>query len=185
LFQKEGSIHMTRALVRYGAIAEVVRADWREAEPPRRGMEAVLRTPRGEQTGTVLQALPAPKVAGTSAEVAEVAEPEFAVSRPMTESDRETARAARERAAVEYAEWSDKISQWGLSLELLDCERTLDGDTLILYVAGGRGAETTRLALNAVGCGAEYVAVQPVDHTGPVPVETSGGCGTGGCGCGD
>ncbi len=103
----------------------------------------------------------------------------------MTEADREAARAARERAAREYDEWSDKIAQWGLSLELLDCERTLDGDTLVLYVAGGRGAETTRLSLNAVGCGAAYVAVQPVDHTGPVPVETSGGCGDGGCGCGE
>jgi hypothetical protein len=175
----------TRALVRYGTIAEVVRADWLIDELPERGMDVVLRTPRGEQLGRVLHDKAPSKTPPSDEEHEHEQEPEFSVVRRMTDSDHHVAREACDRASREYSEWSDRIADWGLSLQLLDCERTLDGGALILYVAGGRGAETTRLSLNAVGCGAQDVVVQPVDHTGPVPVETGGGCGTGGCGCGD
>ena len=161
-------------LVRYGVIAEVVRAGWSGDNSPSRGVDVVIQTPRGEQVGTVLQVL--------KKGVTPTSEPEFQVLRELKEEDRISAATARERSAKDFETWQNKIAEWGLALELLDCEWTLDGSGLILYVMGGRGAETTRLSLNAVGCGADYVRVQPVDHSGPVPVETGGG-GCGDCGC--
>ena len=65
-----------------------------------------------------------------------------------------------------------------------DMEWTLDRQKLVLYVLGGRGPETTKLALQAAAAGLAVVEVQPVDANGPVPVPAAGGggCGSGGCG---
>ena len=81
-----------------------------------------------------------------------------------------------------FAEWQNRIREWKLELELLDLEWTLDRQKLVLYVLGGRGAETTQLALNAAAAGLAVVEVQPVNADGPIPLD-GGGCGSGNCGC--
>ena len=69
-------------------------------------------------------------------------------------------------------------------MELLDLEWTLDRGKLVVYVLGGRGPDTTRLALLAAASGQASIEVQPVSTEGLVPLERSGGgCGSGGCGC--
>src|SRR5436853_217540 len=68
-----------------------------------------------------------------------------------------------------------RIEEWNLALELVDIEWTLDRQKLVLYVLGGRGAETTKLALQAAAAGLAVVEVQPVNADGPVPLATSGG----------
>jgi len=74
--------------------------------------------------------------------------------------------------------------QWGLSLELIDLEWTLDRQKLILYVICDRGPDTTKLALQAAASGFGVVEVQPVSSTGLVTIpQSSCGSGGGGCGC--
>jgi hypothetical protein len=85
-----------------------------------------------------------------------------------------------------FVEWQGRIVEWKLDLDLIDLEWTLDHQKLVLYVLGGRGPETTKLALQAAAAGLAVVEVQPVDANGPVPVLLGGGgCGSGGCGCHD
>ena len=65
-----------------------------------------------------------------------------------------------------------------------DLEWTLDRQKLVLYVLGGRGPDTTRLALQAAAAGLSVIEVQPVSAEGVVPLPAAGGgCGSGGCGC--
>jgi cell fate regulator YaaT (PSP1 superfamily) len=86
----------------------------------------------------------------------------------------------------EYSRWLERIAEWELQLELIDLEWTLDRQKLILYVLSDRGAETTKLALQAAAAGLAAIDVQPVGPEGVIPVESSGGggCGSGGGGCG-
>jgi hypothetical protein len=172
-----------QGLVRHGAVSEVVRARCTPVGDGglwQRGEDVVLETPRGPFVGTFLEQLAARHA------VASAEDGGFRILRRVGAEDRAMLVELRASAREEYARWSARIREWGLALELLDTEWALDRSCLVLYILGGRGAETTRLALNAVGIGCEYVAVQPVDANGPVPVEAAGGsCGSGGsCGCG-
>lgn len=175
-------------LVRYGAVPEVVRCavllavSGTELSVPARGDELLIETPRGLFPATVLEQL-APRHA-REAEGEDALS--FTMVRPLTPADRITLTELTRSAREEFRRWSDRIRDWKLDLELLDSEWSFDRSRLVLFVLGGRGAETTRLALNAVGIGIEYLEVQPVDGNGPVPVQAAGGsCGTGGgCGCG-
>lgn len=171
-------------LVRYGAVPEVVRCAVPPAEStvPARGDELLVETPRGLFPATVLEQL-APRHA-RDAEGEDALS--FTMVRRLTPADRVILAEQSRLARDEFRRWSDRIRDWKLELELLDSEWSFDRSRLVLYVLGGRGAETTRLALNAVGIGIEYLEVQPVDGNGPVPVQAaSGSCGSGGdCGCG-
>ena len=75
------------------------------------------------------------------------------------------------------------MNDWQLQLQLIDVERTLGDDHVILYVLNDQNAETTRLALLAAAAGFGIIHVQPVTADGIVN-QTSGGCGSGGCGSG-
>ena len=90
----------------------------------------------------------------------------------------------RIEAETTYAHWRNRIAEGGLDLELIDLEWTLDRRKLVLYVLGGRGADTTKLALLAAAEGLTAIEVQPVAAEGVVPLPAAGGgCGSGGCGC--
>jgi cell fate regulator YaaT (PSP1 superfamily) len=138
-----------------------------------RGAGVVLETHRGLQLGTVLERL----------RQGEPAETEFRIVRPAGDEDRTVADSVRQRAESEFPRWQERIAGWNLQLELIDLEWTLDGAKQILYVLTERGPESTQLALQAAAAGLGLIEVQPVSAEGLAPIESGGGCGTGGCGC--
>jgi cell fate regulator YaaT (PSP1 superfamily) len=173
-------------LVRYGAIPEVARFAHDLAEPPARHEQVVINSHRGVELGTTLESLRAtaatpPGTAGGDVPPGEPA-PEFRVLRRATPADESLHATLRREADQAFPQWQKRIQEWKLELELLDVEWTLDRQKLVLYVLGGRGAETTKLALQAAAAGLAVVEVQPVSADGPIPVG-GGGCGSGNCGC--
>ncbi len=161
-------------LVRYGTIPEVARFVAEIDTPLARNDDVVVQTHRGEQLGTVLERERFP-VRGD--------EIEFRILRVTTADDLAHAEAARQRCDTAISKWTQRIVEWELQLELLDMEETLDGSKVILYVLCERGPDSTKLALQAAAAGLGLIEVQPVTADGLVPVESGGGCGSGGCGC--
>jgi cell fate regulator YaaT (PSP1 superfamily) len=164
-------------LVRYGAIPEVSRFDISSVEAIERGAEVVVRTHRGLQLGTLLQPL-THHVNGQDGDPRD-----YVVLRPADSADRQAARDLRADCEAQFAAWHERIDTWNLDVQLIDLEWTLDRTKLILYVLNERGPDCTKLALHAAAAGLGLVEVQPVDESGVVTVEASGGCGSGGCGC--
>jgi cell fate regulator YaaT (PSP1 superfamily) len=175
-------------LVRYGAVPEVARFAHDFDAPPARHERVVVNSHRGLQIGTTLENVRVDSSMQSTSAGAQTPDddeaPVHRVLRRATNED-ETLHAELRRDADEaFATWQRRIEEWNLALELVDIEWTLDRQKLVLYVLGGRGAETTKLALQAAAAGLAVVEVQPVNADGPVPLAASGGgCGSGGCGC--
>jgi len=163
-------------LVRYGAVPEVARCRLEDGLPrPQRGDQVVVQTHRGEQLGEVL---------GDVRSQSELPAA-FTILRAATGADLTTARNVAEQASLEFSEWTSRIAEWKIDLQVIDLERTLDGTKLILYVLNERGPECTRLAIQAAASGFGVIEVQPVGPEGLVSQPASGGgCGSGGGGCG-
>lgn len=161
-------------LVRYGTTPEVARCAVDAGTTFARGDAVVVRTHRGEQMGTLLER----ERTGTATD-----EIEFEILRRATDADVQQARASRQRCDQAFGVWAQRIAEWELQIELLDVEETLDGQKTILYVLCERGPDSTKLALQAAAAGLGLIEVQPVSAEGLVVVTSSGGCGTGGCGC--
>jgi cell fate regulator YaaT (PSP1 superfamily) len=173
-------------LVRYGAIPEVSRF-----RPPadvslQWGQNVVVHSHRGPELGVLLNA--GRERAAAAAPAAETPLDELpAMLRVATVDDLEQHATLRREAQDAFEQWQSRIREWKLDLELIDLEWTLDRQKLVLYVLGGRGPDTTRLALQAAAAGLSVIEVQPVSAEGVVPLPTGGGggCGSGGCGCHD
>lgn len=168
-----------QCLVRYGAIPQVARytAGDIAADRLRRGLSVVITTDRGTELGEVLELVPQTMASGH--------ETAGAVNRVAADDDVASHREQQQLAADSFEDWQQRILDWKLELELMDVERTLDGDRQILYVINERGAETTRLALLAAAGGHGIISVQPVGSDGLIEQAGGGGCGSGsGCGCG-
>lgn len=168
----------THVLVRYGAVPEVARFTLREGLEVARGQSVVVQTHRGQELGRLMEIIvesPEPRYgrepAPASGEVLRIA----------TVEDESEKRRLRERAEAEFGEWSQRIAEWEIDLQLIDLERTLDGGKLVLYVLNERGPECTKLALQAAAAGLGVIEVQPVSGEGLKPQESGGGCGS--CGC--
>ena len=165
-------------LVRYGVVPEVARFRDASQASPARGETVVVETHRGLQVGSVLERLK-PSLVAPDLEI------DFEVIRVATPADLEAACARTRECEEEFADWCARIVQWELQLELVDLEWTLDRQKLILYVLCERGPDSTKLALQAAATGFGIIEVQPVASTGLVSLpKESGGCGTGGGGCG-
>lgn len=166
-------------LVRYGAIPELARFACDLPSVPARGEPVVIASRRGEELGTALEPVRSPAALADKPDES----PQAArVLRRAAPDDLARAAELRREAQAAFADWQGRIAQWNLQLELIDLEWTLDRQKLVLYVLGGRGPDTTRLALQAAADGHAVIEVQPVDGTGPV-AGGGGGCGSGGCGC--
>jgi len=137
-----------------------------------------VQTYRGIEVGTLLEDVPAAGIG-----VAEEPD-EFPILRALTESDETGARALAAECEAEFAKWCRRIEDWNVQLELVDLEWTLDKSKLILYVLNDRGAECTKLALQAAAAGLGTVEVQPVGPEGLTPKERESSCGSGHCGSG-
>ncbi|QDT30869.1 MULTISPECIES: hypothetical protein [Thalassoglobus] len=169
---------MNVALVRYGAVPEVARAGIPAELTIRRDDEVIVETHRGLEPGKVLELIKPPVEPGV-----EVVEPSFQIQRLKTEADCQQEVILRERVQAEFDDWYQRIEDWGLDLQLIDIDWTLDGEKQILYVLNERGPECTKLALQAAAAGLGIIEVQPVGEDGPVAMPSSGGGG--GCGsCG-
>jgi cell fate regulator YaaT (PSP1 superfamily) len=163
-------------LVRYGTVPEVARFTADDPGSLARGTEVVVRTHRGLQVGTVLELL---RPTGDAPDDAREAD----LLRLATADDLALDASLRAVCEAEFDDWCRRIRDWQIDLDLLDLECTLDGEKKILYVLSDRGPGATQLALKAAAKGLGIVEVQPVAADGPIPLETGGGCGTGGCGC--
>jgi cell fate regulator YaaT (PSP1 superfamily) len=167
-------------LVRYGAIPEVARFA-STVDELHRGDAVVVQTHRGLQLGSVVESL---RTAARSTPDADAAEPAgFTVLRTASPDDAAAAHELRRAAESEFDRWSQRIAQWGIDVQLIDLEWTLDRGKLILYVLNERGPECTRLAIQAAAAGLGVVEVQPVSSEGLVSLPGSGGGGCGTCGC--
>ncbi|MBI5757908.1 MAG: hypothetical protein HZA46_05270 [Planctomycetales bacterium] len=166
-------------LVRYGVIPEVSRFVQTLATPPERGAPVIVNTRRGLEMGTLLELLKPTSPRAASDGEAE-STPSGELVRLATSDDRAWAADLRAEAQVEFGVWQERLRDWNLELELIDAEWTHDRQRLVLYVLGGRGSDTTKLALQAATLGLS-VEVQPVDANGLVQIASEGG----GCGCGD
>jgi len=177
-------------LVRYGAIPEIGRFACAGETVPTRGTSVVVQTLRGRELGTVLESarpVPPPASRFDAPDEHPPSEQELSSQRVLhvaSREDLEHAAMLRTEAQRAFADWQRRMAGWNLQLDLIDLEWTLDRQKLLLYVLGGRGPETTRLALLAAAAGLSVVDVQPVGPEGIVAEpKKSGGCGSGGCGC--
>jgi cell fate regulator YaaT (PSP1 superfamily) len=164
----------TTWLVRYGAIPEVAKFVAPESESLQRGAAVVVQSPRGLDLGTLLQVVPGAPASDEPSDLR--------IERAATSDDLATFESLRDDGQSLFAEWWSRIQDWKLELELVDVEWTLDRKNLVLYVLGGRSADTTKLALFAATAGHDAIIVQPVGKEGLVPMPQSQG---GGCGCGE
>lgn len=174
-------------LVRYGCIPENARFGCALTECPARGERVVVQTHRGQELGTVLEIV-RQKTNGHSQNghddpAANDTASDLHVLRRAGTEDEATYDELRKNVQTEYPAWQQRIAEWRLELELIDLEWTLDRGKLILYVLGGRGPDTTKLALHAATVGQAVIEVQPVGADGPMALPSGGGCGSGGCGC--
>lgn len=182
-----------QVLVRYGTISEVARFAIPADFAPRRGERVVVSTHRGVELGTLLQDAASPVnqsangsgSATASGDAGEMNSDQQSILRTATVEDEQTAARLRSQCDQEYDRWRGRIENWGLRLELIDLEWTLDKAKLILYVLNDRGPESTKLALQAAAAGYGIVEVQPVGPDGPIAQSAGGGCGSGHCGSGD
>lgn len=143
------------------------------------GKSVVASTERGIELGQLLSILPK----GAGEEHAMTGE----ILRIATEEDVSTSQSHRTECDGDFDTWLERITDWDVQLQLLDIEKTLEGDQVILYVLNDQDAETTRLALLTAAAGYGIVHVQPVSAEGIVPIgkpSSGGGCGSGGGGCG-
>ena len=147
-------------LVRYGAVPEVARFGLPEGMDAERGDRVVVEGPRGRMAGEVLARLRR--------------SPEPGAEEPST-TGAVIGPAGDEAAEDLFELWAGRIAEWGVDVELVDAERSLDGRT-VLYVLNGRGAEPTKLALRAVTENLGLIDVQPVTAAGVEPPR--GGCGS-------
>jgi cell fate regulator YaaT (PSP1 superfamily) len=173
-----------QALVRYGAIPEVVYFNIETDEPIQRGSSVVVRTSRGEEMGELLQDIqPEIKNDPESGE----GQADLAVLREASEEDQKKSALIKSKSSVEFSQWEKRIQDWNLDLVLIDLDSTLNEKSAILYVLNGRGSDCTVLAIKAAASGLGNVHVQPVDENGMIQVLPSGGggCGSSGgsCGC--
>jgi cell fate regulator YaaT (PSP1 superfamily) len=172
-------------LVRYGTIPEVGRFEYPLPEPPVRAQPVIVRTHRGTELGTLLELVRGKGNGASTANGPEAEESSLpAVLRLATDEDREQHERLRGEAQATFGDWQQRIRDWGLELELIDMEWTMEREKLVLYVLAGRGPDTTRLALQAAALGLSAIEVQPVNADGLVALPPAGGgCGSGGCGC--
>lgn len=170
-------------LVRYGTIPDVSRfaADFDGRID--RGERVVVQSPRGVELGTLLEPVGA---AGNDSRGNGTSQTEttLRVLRAADPADLAAHEVLRRECEAEFEVWRERIAGWKLQLELIDLEWTLDRARLILYVLNERGPDCTKLALYAAAAGLGTIEVQPVTAAGPTRLE-KGGCGSGGCGCGD
>ena len=129
----ETAVSADICLVRYGAVPEVARFSHEGPDVPSRGTSVVVETDRGIQLGTVLERLK------PGFDPHKDTETEFKLVRAATDSDLVSARSLLRDCEEAFPQWCARISQWGLNLELVDLEWTLDRQKLILYVLCDRG----------------------------------------------
>ena len=161
---------LATAFVRYGSIPEVARFRVDLDPHPLRGAAVVVQSQRGIEIGTLLRMV-------KRAENDAPAESDFRLLRRASAEDERIARQIREECRQEFETWQQRIAGWNLELELVDLERTLDREKLILYVLNDRGSDCTKLALFAAAGGFGIVEVQPVNSDGQVSQPGGGGCG--------
>jgi len=164
--------------VRHGAVPEVIKASWPGPDSLSRGEKVVIQTHRGTGLGTVLEGMRPSQEPG-----AEESPPGSEILRSATKEDLQQAHQWQEQCHAEFPAWEKRIAAWGLDLQLIDLERTLDGAKIVLFVLNERGPECTKLALQAAAAGLGLIEVQPVSLEGVVTLPSGGGGG--GCGsCG-
>ncbi|MEX0718598.1 MAG: Rieske 2Fe-2S domain-containing protein [Planctomycetaceae bacterium] len=160
-----------RYLVRYGALGWVGRFGSIERIECGIGDRVAVATSRGVEVGELLavstDGAPVGDLAGRPA--GEVLRP-LAADEAIPDEPRETFDTARRLAA-----------ERGLPVEFVDCERLLDGETVVLYYVGEADARLDELRGELAR---DHAAALRCDPLFDAPAPTGGGCGKEGCGGG-
>lgn len=173
-------------LVRYGAISEVAKFSHALPVPPARSTPVVVRTRRGVELGVILDDLSHPPRSSLSPSAQlDSSDQEVTLLRIATTDDLQRGLQIAEQARAEFFQWQEHIRRWGINLELIDLERMLEGDKIVLHVLTGRNAEPTKLNIHAAVENLGPIEIQAVSADGLViPAKSEKSCGSGGGGCG-
>ena len=175
-----------RCLVRYGAMSWAGYFRHRGERPIslRHGERVLVQTTRGAEVGEVLSSLSAELPRN---EAGKIIRPAGELLRPLNPMESfehaRRQRDARLREQVEsvVSEAARRIRDRGVAIEVVDGEMLFGDETLVLYFLGPPTADLGRLATE-LGQGREYKVVFNSVIEQPA-VASSGGCGSGGCGC--
>ncbi len=169
-----------RYLVRYGALGWVGRFGSVDRIECSHGDPVVVQTSRGTEIGEIL----AGPVDGRE-DQGDVSnhQPIGEVLRGLTaEDDQQHNRSQQTEPFDIFAECQQLLSDHQVSVQVIDCERLFDDETIVLYFLG---EETTEMQPIAEELGKRWqakVLFNPVIE--PVAAPGGGGCGSGGCGSG-
>jgi len=166
-----------RYLVRYGAMGWVANFGSVDRIECSHADRVVVHTSRGVEIGEVL--------AGPTNGRGDMSnqKPAGEMLRRMTPEDDEPYNRSQQTEPFDIFEESQKLlSENKVSVQVIDCERLFDDETIVLYFLG---EETTEMQPVAKELGERWqakVLFNPVIE--PVAAPGGGGCGSGGCGSG-
>ena len=175
-----------RCLVRYGAMSWAGYFRHRGERPIslRHGERVLVQTTRGAEVGEVLSSLSAEPPRNDEGKIIRPAGELLRSLNPMESFEHaRRQRDARLRELVEsvVSEAARRIADRGVAIDLVDGEMLFGDETLVLYFLGPPTADLGRLATE-LGQGREYKVVFNSVIEQPAAA-SSGGCGSGGCGC--
>jgi len=161
-----------RYLVRYGKLGWVAQFGSIEQFDCQHRGRVVLNTSRGIELGEMLS--------DSDRGIPTGEKPTGEVLRLATEDDEQTAVEMSVEPADLFADCQRLLADRGLPIEVVDFERLLDGETVVLYFLGEQVPELE--AVDAALSQARPFKVRLYPMVEPPP--GSGGCGSGNCGGG-
>lgn len=170
-----------RYLVRYGAMGWVGRFGSVDRIECSHGDRVVVQTSRGVEIGELLAG---PVDSIDDQNDAGNHQPAGEVLRGLTAEDEQQHNRSRRNALSDVFEQCQKLlSNREVAVEVIDCERLFEDETIVLYFLGDESIEMQPIAEELGKHWQAKVLFNPVIEPAAVP-DDSGGCGSGGCGSG-
>ena len=167
-----------RYLVRYGAMGWVGRFGSVDRIECSHGDRVVLQTGRGVEIGEILAG---PADGNDDRNDADNHQPVGEVLRRLTaEDNQQHDRSLRNGLSDVFERCQKLLSDREVAVEVLDCERLFDEETIVLYFLGEESTEMQPIA-EELG---EHSQAKVLFHPVIEPAVEPGGCGSGGCGQG-
>ena len=167
-----------RYLVRYGAMGWVGRFGSVERIACSHGDRVVVQTSRGVEIGEIL----APPADGSDdQDDAGNYQPAGEVLRGLTaEDEQQHDQSQRNGLSGVFEQCQKLLSDRDVAVDVIDCERLFDDETIVLYFLGEESTEMQPITEELGKLWQAKVLFNPVIE----PVVEPGGCGSGGCGNG-
>ena len=167
-----------RYLVRYGAMGWVGRFGSVDRIECSHGDRIVVQTSRGVEIGEILAG---PTDGSDDQTEANSHQPAGEVLRRLTPADEQQHnRSLRNGLSDVFEQCQKLLSDHEVEVEVIDCERLFDDETIVLYFLGEESTEMQPIAEELGKHWQAKVLFNPVIE----PAVEPGGCGSGGCGSG-